>query len=458
MTAPYILVVDDEPDIRDLVREILSEEGYEVEAAENGETARRVRRQRRPDLVLLDIWMPDVDGITLLKEWRESGGLPGPVIMMSGHGTVETAVEATRLGAWDFIEKPISLAKLLLTVERALEAHKLRRENEGLKRRIPAVSEPIGKSSPMRELREQARRLSQHDTWVLVRGEPGSGKETLARYMHGLSPRGSSPFVDMSPGSITPENAAVELFGSEEGEAVYYGRLEQAAGGTLFLDEVGDMNPETQVRLSSALEDGQFLRVGGSVPVSVDVRVVAASCRDLEEEMRKGRFREELFYRLNVVPLSVPPLRERSEDVPDLLHFYVDYFCSRENLSYRRFSVAAQNRLRQYDWPGNVRELRNLVQRLLIMGNAEEVDVAEVEGALGRGLAGDRREAPEGVYDLPLREAREQFERRYLQHQLRAVEGNVSRLAKAVGMERTHLYRKLRALGIDPKQVAAKRQ
>lgn len=452
MTSPHILVVDDEPDIRDLVREILDEEGYSVEVAEDGEAARRARRARRPDLVLLDIWMPDVDGISLLKEWRESGGLSGPVIMMSGHGTVETAVEATRLGAWDFIEKPISLAKLLLTVERALEAHQLKRENEGLKRRIPAVSEPAGKSDVMRELREQARRIAQHDGWVLISGEAGTGKETLARYIHQLSPRAAEPFIEMSPGAIAPQNTTVELFGSEMDGRVHYGRLEQAAGGTLFLDEVADMNAETQQRLSSALEHGSFLRVGGSEPVSVDVRVIAATCRDLKEETARGRFRDDLFYRLNVLPMTVPPLRDHAEDVPDLLNFYVDYFCSRDNLAYRRCSVAAQNRLRQYAWPGNIRELKNLVQRLLIMGNGDEIGEEEVERMLGAPEAGDGGRG--AALDLPLREAREQFEREYLLHQLRAVEGNVTRLAKTVGMERTHLYRKLRALGIDPRKAA----
>jgi len=454
MRNPHILVVDDEPDIRNLVREILQDEGYEVGIAENGDTARAARRAQRPDLVLLDIWMPDIDGISLLKEWAEADdGLPFPVIVMSGHGTVETAVEATRLGAYDFIEKPLSLAKLLVTVERALEADKLKRENVGLRRQVQPIVEPAGRSPVMQHLREQAKRIASHDTWVLITGEPGVGKRTFARYMHHASNRRDGPFVEMGVGAIARENSAIQLFGSEEEGTVHYGKLEQANGGTLYLDEVADMDPETQTRLLSALENGSFLRVGGSEPVQVDVRVLAASHKDMEREVREDRFREDLFYRLNVVPLHVPPLREHVEDVPELLSFYVDQFVEHDNLAYRRFNVAAQNRLRNYGWPGNIRELKNLVQRLLILGAGEEIEVEEVEQALSsqpqRASAGG---VARSMYDLPLREAREQFEREYLQHQLTACGGSVGKLAQVTGMERTNLYRKLRALGIDVKQ------
>jgi len=454
MRNPHILVVDDEPDIRNLVREILQDEGYEVGIAENGDTARAARRAQRPDLVLLDIWMPDIDGISLLKEWAEADdGLPFPVIVMSGHGTVETAVEATRLGAYDFIEKPLSLAKLLVTVERALEADKLKRENVGLRRQVQPMIEPAGRSPVMQHLREQAKRIASHDTWVLITGEPGVGKHTFARYMHQASSRRDGPFVEMGVGAIARENSAIQLFGSEEEGTVHYGKLEQANGGTLYLDEVADMDPETQARLLSALENGSFLRVGGSEPVQVDVRVLAASHKDMEREVREDRFREDLFYRLNVVPLHVPPLREHVEDVPELLSFYVDQFVEHDNLAYRRFNVAAQNRLRNYGWPGNIRELKNLVQRLLILGAGEEIEVEEVEQALSsqpqRTTAGG---VARSMYDLPLREAREQFEREYLQHQLTASGGSVGKLAQVTGMERTNLYRKLRALGIDVKQ------
>ncbi|NIP73531.1 MAG: sigma-54-dependent Fis family transcriptional regulator [Gammaproteobacteria bacterium] len=453
MRAAYILVVDDEPDIRTLVQEILEDEGYEVGVAEDGEAARRHCRARRPDLVLLDIWMPDVDGVTLLKEWREGEGvLPFPVIMMSGHGTVETAVEATRLGAHDFVEKPLSLAKLLITVERALEADRLKQENVGLRRQAQPLVEPAGKSTAMQRLREQIKRIASHDTWVLINGEPGVGKRTFARYLHHCSLRREGPFIEMGVGTIARENSAVELFGSEEDGTIHYGRLEQANGGALLLDEVADMDIETQTRLLSALEGRSFMRVGGTEPVEVDVRVVATTHRDMEQEVHEGRFREDLFYQLNVVPLHVPPLREHCEDVPELLAFYVDQFVQQDNLPYRRFTVAAQNRLRNYPWPGNIRELKNLVQRMLILGAGEQIDVEEVDTALSGQPERPVPAVSTAALDLPLREAREQFEREYLQHQLAACGGSVGRLSKLVGMERTNLYRKLRALGIDVKQ------
>ncbi len=452
MSSPYILVVDDEPDIRELVRDILEDEGYTVATAENGEAARAALRERRPDLILLDIWMPDIDGISLLKEWHEGDGLPCPVIIMSGHGTVETAVEATRLGAYDFLEKPLSLAKLLITVERALESDRLARENLGLKRHAQPVIEPVGHSPVMQRLREQVKRIAQHDTWVLVSGEPGSGRETFARYLHAHSHRRERPFVEVSVGATPPGNFALEFFGSESEGQIHYGRLEQANGGTLFLSEVADMDLEAQAQLAGAFETGEFLRVGGSEPVKIDIRVVAATKKDLQAEVSAGNFREDLFYHLNVVPLEVPPLREHREDVPELLNFYVDYFVTHEKLPYRHFSVGAQNLLRNYDWPGNILELRNLVQRVLILGAGDEITVEDVESAMG----GMKKEAvqaglPGISFDQPLRKAREDFERVYLEYHLDKYGGNVSKMAQEVGMERTHLYRKLRAVGIEIK-------
>ena len=407
--------------------------------------------------MLLDIWLPDVDGITLLKEWAGEGELEMPVIVMSGHGTVETAVEATRLGAYDFLEKPLSLAKLLLTVERALQAEKLRRENVGLRRRAQAVAEPIGRSPLMQSLREQVQRIAQHDSRVLMSGEPGSGKQTFARYLHQCSNRKDGPLVMVGVAAIARENSAAELFGTETGETIHFGRLEQANGGILFLEDIADMDPETQARLVSAVESRSFRRLGGTEAVKVDVRIVAATHRNLEQEVRAGRFREDLYYHLNVVPLQIPPLREHSEDVPDLLNYYVNRYVDQENLAYRHFSLAAQNRLRQYPWPGNVRELNNLVQRLLILGNGQEITPDEVEKSLGGVAQAVENLSEPQAMDLPLREAREQFERAYLEHQLRAAHGNVTQVANRAGIERTHLYRKLKALGIDPKQVSSEK-
>ena len=426
MSGRHILVVDDEPDIRNLVQEILEDEGYTVTTADSGEAARKARRTRRPDLIMLDIWMEDMDGISLLREWSEGGDLPCPVVMMSGHATVETAVEATRLGAYDFIEKPISLAKLLLTVERAFESDRLQRENVDLREHTQLVVEPVGRTAVMEQLREQARKIAQHKSWVLISGEAGAGKGTFARYIHRHSPRSEGAFIEIAVGSISEENSAAELFGHEDGETIHYGRLEQANGGTLCIGDIADMDLQTQARLLSVFQTHSFTRLGGSEAVEVDLRVIATTQRALEEEVSAGRFRDDLFYHLNVVPLHIPALREHADDVHDLLNFFIDHMVTHEKLSYRYFNVAAQNRLRNYEWPGNIRELRNLVQRLLILGTGDEIDVDEVEQALSTNVVTtDSRDAVKVPYDLPLREARELFEHDYLLHQLREVGGSV---------------------------------
>ena len=409
-------------------------------------------RARRPDLALLDVWMPDVDGISLLKEWTEEQGAAFPVIMMSGHSAIETAVEATRLGAYDFIEKPLSLAKLLLTVKRALEVDRLQRENINLKRHLQPV-EVVGKSIVMQQLRDKLKRVAQHDAWVLISGDAGSGKEMFARYIHSCSVRSNGPFVTVSVASITRENRAVELFGREDGEKIRYGYLEQANGGTLFLDELGDMEADIQAWLLAALESRSFLRINGSAQVQFDARIIAATHHNLELEVRAGQFREDLYYHLNVVPVHIPPLREHYEDIPELVNYYINVFVNQDNLPYRSFTVAALNKLRNYAWPGNVRELKNLVQRMLILGSGDEISLDEVEIALGKPTAPLDAGVPY-EFNLPLREAREQFEKAYLEHQLRESGGSVGRVAKAAGMERTHLYRKLRALGINPKRMS----
>lgn len=458
MNHAHILVVDDEPDIRGVVKDILEDEGFEVSLAENAEQARRARRDRRPDLILLDIWMPDTDGISLLKEWSHGKELDVPVIMISGHGTVETAVEATRLGAYDFIEKPLSLAKLLVTIERALETSSLRRENVDLRRRHADEQEtaPIGSSSAMQALRVQVARIANHNTTVFITGESGSGKEAFARYLHSCSSRADGPFVDVRVAGLAKENPALELFGSEEGGELFFGSLDRADGGTLFLKDVADLDLNVQARLLSAMETKSFLRVGGREPVMLDVRVIAATHHDLLERVNAGFFRDDLYYHLNVVPLRIPPLREHFEDLPELLDYYIKQLVTKEGLPRRRFTLAAQTRLRHYNWPGNLRELRNLVQRLLILGTEEDIGSPEVDQALGITAAQSGTLNIPGL-DKPLREAREDFERAYLEYQLLEANGSVSKVAERIGVERTHLYRKMRGLGINPKDIKQKK-
>jgi two-component system nitrogen regulation response regulator NtrX len=454
MSTAYILVVDDEPDIRQLVSDILRDEGYQVAMADNAASARRSLRERRPDLILLDIWMPDMDGISLLKSWLVNGELPCPVIMMSGHGTVETAVEATRLGAYDFLEKPLSLAKLLLSVEHALEARRLLDENSGLRRRTNDWIEPIGNSPVIQQLREQVKRIARHDSWVLISGEPGSGRETIARYLHAHSVRSQRPFIDIGVAAITHSGAALELFGRETEGHVQYGRLEQAGGGVLFLDEVADMDMDVQAQFVAALDSGDFLRVGGTEPVHIDARIIAATQQDLQAAVAEGRFREDLFYQLNVVPIQVPALRDRLEDVPVLLEHAVNQLVEQERLPHRVFSTAAQDYLRDYAWPGNVRELINLVQRILIFQGAGEISLDEVKNAIGQQIVRTQPQPMIGSVsmDQPLREARESFEKAYLQYHLTQAEGNVTQMAQTIGVERTHLYRKLRDRGVEIKE------
>ncbi|MBT3309361.1 MAG: sigma-54-dependent Fis family transcriptional regulator [Gammaproteobacteria bacterium] len=456
---PYILVVDDEPEIRNTVSEILEDEGFEVESAEDGASARSACQNRRPDLILLDIWMPDVDGITLLKEWSsEEDAESLPIIMMSGHGTVETAVEATRLGAYDFLEKPLSLAKLLLTLNNALKSSRLKQENLSLQQeRQTTITEPTGKSQRLADVKSNAERIAQHPMPVLIQGESGAGKKLFARFIHQHSPQKSGPFIIVSAGSVASENTNTELFGSESNGQIHYGRLEQANQGTLFLEEIGEMAPSTQARLMGALEAGSFLRVGGTEPIQPHFRIIASTQKNLVNEVSAGNFREDLYFHLNGVPLQVPALRERPEDVLDLLNFYVDYFNRQHNLPYRNFSMAALNLLRQYPWPGNVLELKNLVQRLLIMGAEGEVTQEEVAPMLSMQTTPSQGGAAglvdQSTFNLPMKAARERFEYEYLMHHLLDTQGNVTQTAERAGVERTNLYRKLKVLNIDPKNL-----
>ncbi len=450
MTASRILVVDDEADIRGLLKEILSEEGYEVDVAADATQARSSRAAQVPDLVLLDIWMPDTDGITLLREWSLTDGYDCPVVMMSGHGTVETAVEATRLGAFDFVEKPLSLTKLLRTVERALDAG--RRKRLSARSHGPSISVPIGKSKATQALREQIQHAASSSSPVLLLGELGSGREAYARYLHSLSARASKPFFMVVAASLGADPAAL-LFGSERDGRVEPGALDQAAGGSLYINGLEDLNSEAQRALAGAIEQNGYTRVGGQQRLPLNVRWISSAQDSFEAHASPEPFRRDLAAHLNVITLRVPPLREYAEDVPDLLRFYVDRLVDDQHLPLRRFSVAAQNRLRNYPWPGNVDELKNLVQRVLVLGVGEEIRLEEVERELAVKLAVDEPLVKQDLLALPLREAREQFERAYLQQQLLLCNGKVGQLAKRVGMERTHLYRKLRALGVDFRQL-----
>jgi two-component system, NtrC family, nitrogen regulation response regulator NtrX len=450
MTASRILVVDDEADIRGLLKEILAEEGYEVEVAADATQARTSRATHVPDLVLLDIWMPDTDGITLLREWSVTDGYDCPVVMMSGHGTVETAVEATRLGAFDFVEKPLSLTKLLRTVERALDAGRRKRLSE--RTQGSALAVPIGKSRLTQNLREQVQQAASSSSPVLFIGELGSGREAYARSLHSLSARSAKPFVMVVAASLGSDPAAA-LFGSERDGKVALGALDQAVGGTLYLNGLEDLSSEAQRALVGAIEQNGYTRVGGRERLPLNVRWISSAQEGFESRTSPEPFRRDLLAHLNVIALRVPPLRDYAEDVPDLLRYYVDRLVDDQHLPLRRFSVAAQNRLRNYPWPGNLGELKNLVQRVLVLGAGEEIRLEEVERELAAKTALDEPLVKQDLLALPLREAREQFERAYLQQQLLLCNGKVGQLAKRVGMERTHLYRKLRALGVDFRQL-----
>ncbi|MDZ7749080.1 MAG: sigma-54 dependent transcriptional regulator [Halofilum sp. (in: g-proteobacteria)] len=435
MNSAHVLVVDDEPDIRDLLREILEEEGYDVTVAADGATARRACGSGRPDLALLDIWMPDVDGITLLKEWQEEPESAFPVIMMSGHGTIETAVEATRYGAYDYVEKPLSLAKLLLTVRGALGGDEQSPPEAAARLGAGGHGELVGTSRAVAALRERVRRLAATDVTVLVSGEPGTGKRAVARQLHERGPRGADPLVELDLDAVADGDLRAALFGDG-------GAWTRAAGGTLVLHDLAVLDAPAQATLYEHLAAGP----GRGRP-----RVVALTAADLGARVAERRLRPDLYHALNGASVVTPSLRDNAEDVLELLDHWVNRLVAEEGLTYRHFSVAAQNRLRHYEWPGNVAELVSLVRRLLALGDGVEIGAEEVDAALAElrpqlELPGTMMALP---VDLPLREARERFERAYLEHQLRAAGGRIGELARRVGMERTHLYRKLKSLGIE---------
>jgi DNA-binding NtrC family response regulator len=451
VTNSQVLVVDDEADIRALISDILGDEGYGVTVAANAAEARAAKADKRFDLVLLDIWMPDTDGISLLREWSEGNELNCPVVVMSGHGTVDTAVEATRLGAHDFVEKPLSLAKLLRTVEGALAAAAGPGKPRGI---LPVLLTPVGRSELMQNLREKSQQYARHDASVLLIGEPGTGRGAFARYIHALSRRADEPLISVKAASLTDSSVEEQLLGSESAGGINAGAFERAGSGTLIIDELGDLNEAGQKILLGALDDGRYMRVGGKEKIRLDARVIGTVSANFEAKIEAGKLRRDLLSHLQILQLRVPPLREYAEDVPELLNYYVDKLVDAEGLTFRRFSVAAQNRLRNYPWPDNVHELQNLVRRLLLTGRDDDISLAEVEAEITDAPTTDEPLVKQDLLALPLREAREQFERAYLQQQLVLCDGKVGQLAKRVGMERTHLYRKLRSLGVDFKSVA----
>jgi len=453
MSQVQILVVDDEPDIRQLVQEILEDEGYSVQVAKDGESARLVYTQQKPDLVLLDIWMPDIDGISLLKEWSASGNLESQVVIMSGHGTLETAVEATRLGAFDFVQKPLSLAKLLATVRKALESRPFAKTVE-LSGQHPLTVEPLGNSPVIQLLRNNAKQAANNASPVMITGESGSGRETLARYIHQLS-SSVGEMVTLDHSQAGGDNVYSYLFGSTLNGRAVNGLLDTASGSVLFIPKLHRLPPNTLDLLNNALEANGYTPEGGTELKPLGCRIICSASENLEQLVQDGQLHATLYFHLNVLPLKVPALRERPEDIPELIRYFSDWFPNHENLPYRSFSVSVQNRMRNHSWPGNVRELRNLIQRLLVLGGEGEVSVQEVEDILSQSAASlaTNGSGHSRLFELPLREAREQFERDYLTYQLKKAGGSVGKLSDSVGMERTHLYRKLRSLGIDPKSV-----
>jgi len=446
-----ILIVDDERDIRELVSDILKDEGYKTRLAANSDECMDAINTDPPALMILDIWLKDsrMDGIDILKAVKRDN--PGiPVVIISGHGNIELAVAAIKQGAYDFIEKPFNIDQLMVVVGRAMETSRLRRENVELRRRDLTTSDLIGASTAFRNLRSQLDKVTKSNGRVMLTGPSGSGKEVVARYIHANSTRAAGPFVSVSSATIEPDRMEDVLFGRENaGRGVEKGLLEQAHGGVVYLDEVADMPPGTQSKILRVLVDQTFLRVGGADRVRVDLRVISSTSRDLRQEIGAGRFRQELYDRLNVVPIPVPGLAERREDIPLLARHFIDAFHKTQGLPLRDIGTEAEAMLQTMAWPGNVRQLRNLIERVLILGDsADPISVRDLQGEAEPGTDDGRLVIGGQLVTLPLREARELFEREYLLTQIQRFGGNISRTANFVGMERSALHRKLKSLGV----------
>jgi two-component system nitrogen regulation response regulator NtrX len=452
--ASEILVVDDEEDIRELVAGILSDEGHETRTAKDADTALQAIDARMPRLVFLDIWLQGsrLDGLSLLDEIKKQ--YPDlPVVMISGHGNIETAVSAIKRGAYDFIEKPFKADRLVLVAERALETSRLRKEVTELRKKSSDSLELIGTSQAMNQLKQTIERIAPTNSRVMIFGASGSGKEMAARAIHQLSPRANGPFVTVNAATITPERMEIELFGTEmTGGERKIGALEEAHGGVLYIDEVADMPRETQNKILRVLVDQSFERVGGNKRVKVDIRIVSSTAQNLEAMIAEGRFREDLFHRLAVVPLSIPPLADRREDIPQLVNFFVKQLTEQAGIKPRKIGDDAMAVLQSHGWPGNVRQLRNNVERLLILARGDDND-SEITASLLPSEVGDMlprvpTQSDQHIMSLPLREAREVFEKEYLIAQINRFGGNISKTSEFVGMERSALHRKLKSLGV----------
>ena len=459
--ALEVLVVDDEADIRELVAGVLEDEGYTVRSAANSTDALEAIEARRPSLVLLDVWLQGsrLDGLQLLEQIKRRDPTL-PVLMISGHGNLDTAVAAIREGAVDFIEKPFEAGRLLHLVERATETDRLRRENASLRERAGHDEQLNGNSVAINTVRATLKRVAPTGSRVLITGPAGVGKEIAARTIHQWSTRAAAPFITVSSAMMEPERVEEELFGSEVDGVARPGLLEQAHGGTLFLDEIADMPLTTQGKILRVLTEQSFTRVGGQRPVKVDVRVLSATSRDLAEEIAAGRFREDLYYRLNVVPVRIPPLRERREDIPEIAIHFLARFAADRRIASPTMSEEALAALQAHDWPGNVRQLRNIIERTVILSPGDrlariDVDLLPPEvldsGGGNNAIASNTL----SIMGSPLREARESFEREYLRVQIRRFSGNISRTASFIGMERSALHRKLKALGLGDKGAAS---
>ena len=456
--AADILIVDDEADIRELVAGILEDEGHRTRVARDSDEALRIIEERRPHLVILDIWLQGsrLDGLEVLSVIKRT--YPDlPVVIISGHGNVETAVTAIKRGAYDYIEKPFKADRLVLVTLRALEASQLKREVRELKERSTVSAEMIGKSPAINQLKSAIDRLAPTNSRILIRGSSGAGKELAARLLHQKSHRADGPFIVLNAASMAPDRVEEELFGTEDrsGGPRKVGALEEAHVGTLYIDEVADMPLETQGKVLRVLVEQKFQRLGGAQKVSVDVRIVSSTSRDIERDMNEGRFREDLYHRINVVPLRVPGLAERREDIPDLIQYFVGQLSQASGLSPRRIGEDAIAVLQAHDWPGNVRELRNNIERLMILAGGDPSTIITADmlpEEIGSNVPLPVNGGAEHLMSLPLREAREIFEREYLLAQINRFGGNISRTAEFVGMERSALHRKLRALGVSSDQ------